>query len=703
MLGAYVAGVGVNAVVPVRGGDVLRLYLAHRAVPGSTYTTLASTYVVMGITDAALALVFFAYALTLGVLPGISLLPDLRSFDFVWLLTHPRATGGILFALVVAGLALAIWLRPRIDDFRGRFSQAFAVLRTPTRYLRTVVAWQLADWGLRLATIWFFLAAFGVDQSARNVMLVQVTHSLATLVPISPGGIGTEQAFLVYVFQGKAGAALAFSVGGRIILTAVKRGGRGRAAPDVAHAPLQAVRGGCTTIYRGHDRLDLVDFERVGIRAGARLGLRERDDDMTTIRQPRRYLRGQEDRVGASVAGYGVASTQMKLRSTGSLVATSVAMSGVPSDFNSGSGVTGLNVAEPASSIRNSPFSFRNGTAYAPCTVSPPAVTSPLIAAIDHVSDRRFAITRSLPPWVRAIAPRTTPRVLPALRAKASGVGPYLAGACGEQLEHRLVVPAPGRLDEGVEHVRGLVVVGEVELGRNLLHGGRPRRPTAVLAATRKRQREQQGEQQNGSGHDRCLRSCAAGRTKCGPCGPEVPAPPRAPPARPRRSARPNRNVAGSPDVAQDRRRAACRRSLERLRVAAAPVVGERESMRLVADPLGAAGRGRACRARPVWRAPARTPPLASPARRRRREEGRTGVDRLQGGRELTAAAVDDNQVRHRRQLRPTRPVTPRPAAARAAGNDLRHRGEIVLSLLPADREGAVVRFLRGCVLEYHH
>ena len=223
VLGAYVAGVGVNAVVPVRGGDVLRLYLAHRAVPASTYTTLASTYVVMGITDAALALVFFAYALTLGVLPGISLLPDLRSFDFVWLLTHPRATAGILFALVVAGLALAIWLRPRIDDFRGRFRQAFAVLRTPRRYLRTVVAWQLADWSLRLATIWFFLAAFGVEQSAQNVVLVQVTHSLASLVPISPGGIGTEQAFLVYVFQGKvSGAALlAFSVGGRIILTAV--------------------------------------------------------------------------------------------------------------------------------------------------------------------------------------------------------------------------------------------------------------------------------------------------------------------------------------------------------------------------------------------------------------------------------------------------------------------------------------------------
>src|SRR5829696_8798996 len=40
---AYVSAVGVNAIIPARGGDAVKLYLAHRAVPGSTYTTLGST------------------------------------------------------------------------------------------------------------------------------------------------------------------------------------------------------------------------------------------------------------------------------------------------------------------------------------------------------------------------------------------------------------------------------------------------------------------------------------------------------------------------------------------------------------------------------------------------------------------------------------------------------------------------------------
>ena len=31
--GAYLSGVGINAVVPARGGDVMKIYLVHRNVP----------------------------------------------------------------------------------------------------------------------------------------------------------------------------------------------------------------------------------------------------------------------------------------------------------------------------------------------------------------------------------------------------------------------------------------------------------------------------------------------------------------------------------------------------------------------------------------------------------------------------------------------------------------------------------------------
>ena len=120
-------------------------------------------------------------------------------------------------------IAVAVWVRSNVDEFRERVGRAFTVMRTPVRWLRTVVAWQLADWALRLATIWFMLDAFGIAQSPRNVLLVQASQSLATLVPVSPGGVGTEQAFLVYTLRGQAArsALLAFSVGMKLTLTAV--------------------------------------------------------------------------------------------------------------------------------------------------------------------------------------------------------------------------------------------------------------------------------------------------------------------------------------------------------------------------------------------------------------------------------------------------------------------------------------------------
>ena len=97
------------------------------------------------------------------------------------------------------------------------------MLRDRTEYVRRVAAWQAGDWTLRFVAIWFFLGAFNVDQSLRNIFLVQVTQSLATLVPISPGGIGTEQAFIVFVFKGAVPRSLllAFSVGMKLTLITV--------------------------------------------------------------------------------------------------------------------------------------------------------------------------------------------------------------------------------------------------------------------------------------------------------------------------------------------------------------------------------------------------------------------------------------------------------------------------------------------------
>jgi uncharacterized membrane protein YbhN (UPF0104 family) len=219
--GAYLSGVGINAIIPARAGDAVRIVLAHRAIPGSTYTTVVSSTLVLSFFDMFAASALLTWALTTGALPGLDVLSGLESFDFAWLFARP-----LLFDLVIAGILVAIgilafWIAGHVADLREHIAQAFRVMSPPTRYLSSVALWQAADWALRLVTIWFLLAAFHIPQTLEHAGLVQVSTSVATLLPITPAGVGTEQAFLLYVLNGVASAAvlLAFSVGAKLTLT----------------------------------------------------------------------------------------------------------------------------------------------------------------------------------------------------------------------------------------------------------------------------------------------------------------------------------------------------------------------------------------------------------------------------------------------------------------------------------------------------
>jgi uncharacterized membrane protein YbhN (UPF0104 family) len=156
------------------------------------------------------------------VLPGLDVLPRLPSIDWLWAVQNPAIAAAVAALLLALGFAGGLWASRRISSFRERVSQGFTILRQPRLYLRAVVAWQALDWALRLATIYFFLVAFGLEAGVREAVLVQVTQSMSTLFPLTPAGLGTEQALLVYVFAGEqpAVALVSFSVGMKLIVVA---------------------------------------------------------------------------------------------------------------------------------------------------------------------------------------------------------------------------------------------------------------------------------------------------------------------------------------------------------------------------------------------------------------------------------------------------------------------------------------------------
>lgn len=224
IVGGYFAGIGVNAVAPARGGDLLKLYLVKHRVDGSTYPTLGSTLIVETLFDMVVAGGILLWALVIGVLPGLDVLPHLPQVDWSWPLRHPKEAaviGGVWLA--VLALLAVIGIR-RARAFKERVRQGFAILGDRRRYAAQVVTWQALSWAFRLASVYFFLQAFHVPASLHNALLVLVVQSLSTLFPFTPGGVGTQQGLIVYVFdRSVTGVAstllLSFSVGMYIATT----------------------------------------------------------------------------------------------------------------------------------------------------------------------------------------------------------------------------------------------------------------------------------------------------------------------------------------------------------------------------------------------------------------------------------------------------------------------------------------------------
>ena len=101
-LGAYVAGVGVNSIVPARGGDVVKLYLVKHRIPDATYATLTPTLIVETMFDFVIAGALIIWALSIGVLPTHQVYSRIPTVDWKFFLRHERSTGSRSSCCVVA-------------------------------------------------------------------------------------------------------------------------------------------------------------------------------------------------------------------------------------------------------------------------------------------------------------------------------------------------------------------------------------------------------------------------------------------------------------------------------------------------------------------------------------------------------------------------------------------------------------------------
>ena len=217
---AFLIGAGMNGVLPARGGEAIKIVLAKRSLPGSSYPAIISSFAVLAPFDSGAGLVVLLYAITQGLLPRLPEIPDLPAFEIAFWVEHPEFLMFTLTALAIGLLVLFVFLARRVEEFWARLRQGVAILREPRRYLREVVAWQAAGWICRFVSFWLFLDAFHIGGSAENVLLVMSVQAIAGALPFTPGGAGAQQALLVATLSGPSRATvLAYSVGQQAAVT----------------------------------------------------------------------------------------------------------------------------------------------------------------------------------------------------------------------------------------------------------------------------------------------------------------------------------------------------------------------------------------------------------------------------------------------------------------------------------------------------
>lgn len=185
-----------NNIYPARIGELIRAYLLKRS-EGVSYVPTLATILVERVFDGLVMLSFIFSALLF------------VSFDEPLLKTVIQATAPLFFGALVVFTALVtspelterlytwiiqtfvpVALRERLLDVAGRFMEGLSALRNPKLLALTWIS-SVLSWSIEATTYWIVLQAFDFEVSFWVLMLVIGFANLTTILPSTPGYVGT--------------------------------------------------------------------------------------------------------------------------------------------------------------------------------------------------------------------------------------------------------------------------------------------------------------------------------------------------------------------------------------------------------------------------------------------------------------------------------------------------------------------------------
>jgi uncharacterized membrane protein YbhN (UPF0104 family) len=184
LFGLIFAALFLNHLAPVKAGDLARIYgVAKQGVEGGR---AAAGVILARLADLAGLLVVLAWA---------------------WTLAGGAKWGSLIAptsAVVVT--ALALWALTRTETLSplGRLAKPAAKLQTALREttpgaLGVAFLWAAPAWVLEAGVLLFLVRGVGLDLGVAGAVAATCFAVLVTAVPLTPGGLGTYEAGMVFV------------------------------------------------------------------------------------------------------------------------------------------------------------------------------------------------------------------------------------------------------------------------------------------------------------------------------------------------------------------------------------------------------------------------------------------------------------------------------------------------------------------------
>jgi uncharacterized membrane protein YbhN (UPF0104 family) len=257
-MAAYLAGAGLNGVIPARGGDIVKLWLLHRRIEGARYPTLAATFVPETLFETAFGFSLVIWALSKGFLPVPTSSGEMPHIDVTFLIEHPLPAGVGTLALIAAGWLLFHLLRQRVADLTVRLRQGVTILGQPRRFLTGVASWQALGRLIRLGSLAAFMQAFHLPVTVPTVVLVMAAQGGGRILPLAPASAGLRLAMLSYGFVEVTGHAVdiaaittfTFGVGALLMLAGLLVGLVALGAELETRSPRVAIRAAREAVAR---------------------------------------------------------------------------------------------------------------------------------------------------------------------------------------------------------------------------------------------------------------------------------------------------------------------------------------------------------------------------------------------------------------------------------------------------------------------